>query len=107
MARMPELDFIETIQSEPLTDAEIGEIQNLIRQHHASKATATRERIEAEALALPAAERVQLVQRVVASLANGGSQPASKSAPETTKTKSSPTPRRQKSASRKVVAGVH
>lgn len=73
MGRMPELDFIDNIEGKPLTREEAAEISEWIHRHksEAALAGAARERIEAEALALPAAERNQLVHRLVASLAAG------------------------------------
>ena len=71
MGRMPELDFIEFIESKPLTRAEVAEIRELIRkdQEAGTKARAAREKLEAKALVLPSAERTQLAYQLLSSLA--------------------------------------
>ena len=71
MSRMPELDFIEVIQSTPLTRAEAAEISAWIRRSRAAsaKAKAAREKLEAKALTLPNDERTQLAYQLLKSLA--------------------------------------
>lgn len=69
-----------------------------------SNACATRERIEAEALSLPAAERTLLVHRLVDSLTTLARTTLPDSQPEKIPSQA---PRRKKSAARKVLAKAH
>jgi hypothetical protein len=71
MSRIPQLDFIEVIQSTPLTRAEAAEISAWIRRSReaSAKAKAVREKLEAKALALPNDERTQLAYQLLKSLA--------------------------------------
>lgn len=68
MARRPELDFIERIESKPLTEDEVGQIQLLIQTYEADCAATNRQRLEAEILQLPLSERAYLLHRLVDSL---------------------------------------
>lgn len=63
------VDFI--INSGPLTPEDAAEISAWIRRSRAAsaKAKATREKLEAKALALPTAERTQLAYQLLSSLA--------------------------------------
>ena len=71
MGRMPELDFIESIQSKPLTTKDVADIQEFIRRDREARAKtrAAREKLEAKALALPSPERTQLAYQLLSSLA--------------------------------------
>lgn len=70
MSRMPELDFIEFIQSGPLTPEDSAEISAWIQRSRAAEAKAkiAREKLKAKALALPTAERTQLAYQLLSSL---------------------------------------
>ena len=87
MSRMPELDFIEVIQSKPLTPEEAAEISAFIRKGREAraKAKAAREKLEAKALALPPAERKQLAYRLISSLAADESDPSERAWAEAAK----------------------
>ena len=71
MGRMPELDFIDFIESKPLTSEDIAEISEIIGKDRAAraKARAIREKLESKALALPSEERTQLAYQLLSSLA--------------------------------------
>lgn len=71
MSRMPELDFIEFIQSGPLTPEDSAEISAWIQRSRAAEAKTkiAREKLKAKALALPTAERTQLAYQLLGSLA--------------------------------------
>ena len=66
MGRMPELDFIDFIQSKPLTREEAAEISEYIRKDRESreKARIAREKLGAKALMLPCSERTQLAYQL-------------------------------------------
>ena len=72
MGRMPELDFIEVIESKPLTREEAAELSEIIRKDREArvKASAARAKLEAKALALPSEERTQLAYQLLSSLAS-------------------------------------
>ena len=74
MGRMPELDFIDFIESKPLTSEDIAEISEIIGKDRAAraKARAIREKLESKALALPSEERTQLAYQLLSSLAAEG-----------------------------------
>ena len=71
MGRMPELDFIDYIESKPLTPEDIAEISECIRKDRAGRVNVrtAREKLEAKALALPSSERTQLAYQLLSSLA--------------------------------------
>ena len=105
LIREPEgVDFI--IAGGPLSAKDAKVISAWIKKHRAERdrVKAKAERLEAQLLALPTAERTQLVQRLVASLANGDSQPVNLTAPQSAKKSTLPASRRKKSAARKVMA---
>jgi|GEM_PF-5335154 len=69
MARRPDLDFIERIESKPLSPDEGTEIQRMIRDYETDGAIATRQRLEVEILQLPVSERANLMHWLIDRLA--------------------------------------
>lgn len=74
MRGMPELDFIDYIESKPRTPAEDAEICEFIRRSRleSKKAKAARIKLEAKALVLLNHEQVELAYRLLSNLADNG-----------------------------------